>query len=153
MKKILLLLSITLSSIVSISQTLTINISENQFGIDENHSLIISHINDIETYSNTTEYSEITIVLDETIYYFNSVPVNLKYSNSYVITQTETSNQYTLYFTQLPIISVVSSNTIINEPKVLANLVYSDEEQVLVSNIGIEIRGGSSQAYPKKIMI
>ena len=150
MKKVLLLLSIISISIVSISQTLTVKISENQFGIDENHLLIVSHINDIETYNNTTEYSKIEIELDETIYYFDTIPVNLKYSSSYIVTQSDTSRKYTLYFTQLPIIVVESTDSIIDDPKVLANLVYSDEEQVLISNVGIEIRGGSSQSYPKK---
>lgn len=58
--------------------------------------------------------------------------------------------EYTLYFTQLPIISIESSNEILDEPKTLANFIYSDESQILISKIGIELRGGSSQKFPKK---
>ncbi|WP_298536986.1 CotH kinase family protein [uncultured Algibacter sp.] len=32
----------------------------------------------------------------------------------------------------------------------MADFIYSDSEQVLISNIGIELRGASSQSYPKK---
>jgi spore coat protein CotH len=149
MKKLFLLLSI-FNTLFCFSQNLTINISENHFGIDENHSLIVSHIENIQDYNNTSGFDEIIITLDQNDYSFNSIPVGLEYSNSYLITDTDASNQYTLYFTQLPIISIEPTTTIVDEPKVLANFIYSDDEQVLISNIGIEIRGGSSQAFPKK---
>ncbi len=150
MKKLFLLLSILFNTIFCFSQNLTISISENHFGIDENNSLIVSHIEGIENYTNTTGFDEIIINLDQNNYYFNSIPASLEYSDSYLITDTDTSIQYTLYFTQLPIILVEPTTAIVDEPKVLANFIYSDDEQVLISNIGIEIRGGSSQSYPKK---
>ena len=150
MKKLFLLLSILFNTIFCFSQNLTISISENHFGIDENNALIVSHIEDINDYTNTTGFDEITITLDQNNFYFNTIPASLEYSDSYLITDTRTLNQYTLYFTQLPIISIDSTTTIVDEPKVLANFVYSDNEQVLISNIGIEIRGGGSQSYPKK---
>jgi len=149
MKKLFLLLSIV-DTLFCFSQNLIINITKDHFGIDENRSLIVSHIENIENYNNTSGFDEIIIGLNQNDYSFNSIPVGLDYSNSYLITDTNTSNQYTLYFTQLPIISVESTAIIVNEPKVLATLIYSDNEQVLISNIGIEIRGGSSQAFPKK---
>ena len=149
MKKLFFLLSIS-NTLFCFSQNLTINISENHFGIDENHSLIVSHIENIQDYSNTSGFDEIIITLNQNDYSFNSIPVGLEYSNSYLITDTVTLSQYTLYFTQLPIISVEPTTTIVDEPKVLAYFIYSDDEQVLISNIGIEIRGGSSQAFPKK---
>ena len=147
MKKFLFFL-LVFNPIFSFCQILTINIPENHFKIDENNSLIVSHIADIDNYSNNTGFDEIIISLDQNNYSFNAIPVSLEYSDSYLITNA--SNQYTLYFTQLPIISVEPTTTIVDEPKVLANFIYSDKEQVLISNIGIEIRGGSSQSYPKK---
>ena len=60
------------------------------------------------------------------------------------------SDQFVLYFTPLPIISIETNNIIVDEPKVQAVFTYSDNEQTLSSNIGIEIRGGASQSYPKK---
>lgn len=145
----LILLSLIYSLVCS-SQVLTINVSENNFGIDESNSLIVSHIQNIGNYTNTSEYAEIVITLGQNNYNFSSIPDSLEYSNSYLIIDSSTSNQYTLYFTLLPIILIESNNTILDEPKILANFTYSDEEQVLVSNIGIELRGGSSQNYPKK---
>ena len=139
-----------LFSFVSTSQVLTIAVSENHFGIDELNSLIVSHLKDLETYTNTSDFDQIQLSLNQEIYSFNSAPFSLEYSKSYLITNTNNSNQYRLYFTPLPIILVASADTIVNEPKVLAHFIYSDKEQVLVSNIGIEIRGGSSQTYPKK---
>ncbi len=150
MKKSLLLFSILLNTIVSFSQILTINIPENHFRIDENNSLIVSHFEEIDNYTNITGFNEIIIILGQNNFYFNSIPANLEYSDSYLITDVNTSNKYTLYFTQLPIISVESTSTIVDEPKILANFIYADNEQVLISNIGIELRGVTSQSYPKK---
>lgn len=132
------------------SQNLTINVTENHFGIDESNALVVSHIENIDNYITITGIDEMIIKLDQNNFYFNSIPSSLKYSNSYIITDISTSNEYTLYFTQLPIILVEPTTTIVDEPKVLANFVYSDNEQVLISKIGIEIRGGSSKSYPKK---
>ena len=52
---------------------------------------------------------------------------------------------------QIPTIVISTDEEIVDEPKVPAILTYTDDEgQVLTSNIGIEIRGGFSQTYPKK---
>ncbi len=150
MKNFFLTLPIILNSIVCLSQSLTIDIPENHFKIDETNSLIVSHIENIETYNNITGFSEVVISLNQKDYNFDAMPTALEYSDSYLITETNTTNQYTLYFTQLPIISIESPNTILDEPKTLANFVYADSEQVLISKIGIELRGGFSQSFPKK---
>jgi spore coat protein H len=149
MRIYLLILSLSCTLICN-SQVLTINVSEHNFGVDESNSLIVSHIQNISNYSNTSEYDEIVITLGPNNYKFISIPESLEYSNSYLVTNSSTSNQYDLYFTLLPIILIESNNAIVDEPKVLANFTYSDEEQTLASNIGIELRGGSSQTYPKK---
>lgn len=150
MKKIFLLLSVMFNVIICFSQSLTLNITDNHFGVDKKHTLIVSHIDNIDNYSNTSGFDDIFITLNQESYYFNSIPNSLQYSDSYLVTEKGTSNQYTLYFTQLPIISIQSDTTIVNEPKVLAKFIYSDDEQILISDIGIELRGGVSQKYPKK---
>ncbi|MBC6401218.1 MAG: BspA family leucine-rich repeat surface protein, partial [Ekhidna sp.] len=134
----------------SYSQVLTINVSENNFGIDESNSLIVSRIQNIDNYTNTGQYDEIVITLGESSYNFTSIPNSIDYANFYLVTDNSTSKEYKLYFTPLPIILIDSENTIVDEPKVLANFTYADEEQVIVSNIGIEIRGRFSQSFPKK---
>ncbi len=59
---------------------------------------------------------------------------------------------YTLYKTELPIISVnTDSREIVDEPKILGNLqLWEKGEKTFESIIGIEIRGGFSQTFPKK---
>jgi spore coat protein H len=133
-----------------ISQVLTINVSENNFGIDENRSLIVSRIQNISNYEDTSNYDEIVITLGQNYYSFISIPNSLEYSSSYVVSDVNSSIQYTLYFSSLPLISINTDNTIVNEPKVLAEFTYSDDEQTVVSNIGIELRGGLSQSFSKK---
>lgn len=149
MKKVLFILSL-LYSTISDCQIFTVNVAENHFAVDDANDIIVAQLNDIEDQTDLSGYSDVKLILNEKNYNFNSKPSSLTYANSYLIIDIETSNQYILYFTQLPIIQIQSTTTIINEPKTLANFVYADSDQVVVSNIGIEIRGGSSQAYPKK---
>lgn len=137
-------------SIICNSQTLKFSVSNNKFGIDETLSIIVSRIQDIENYQDIKSYNEIVITLGDSDYSFISKPNSLEYSNAYIVQNTNSLNQYSLYFTELPIISIASDNEIVDEPKVLATLIYTDNEQTITSNIGIEVRGGFSQNYPKK---
>lgn len=60
---------------------------------------------------------------------------------------------FTLRFTNLPIVRIVTPNVIIDEPKKLARLTINsptDASYPITSFVGIEIRGGSSQSNPKK---
>ncbi|TGV03183.1 CotH kinase family protein [Flavivirga rizhaonensis] len=148
MKKNLFTVSFLISTLFCVSQTLNINISKDHFKIDQTRSLIISHIENIESFADLTSYTEVILFLDQVAYSFNTLPDSVTYKQSYTISNN--SNQFTLYFTSLPIISIETANTIVDEPKVLANFVYADSEQIVTSKIGIEIRGGSSQSYPKK---
>lgn len=147
MKTLILSLIFTVSCL---SQTLNIEIDESHFGIDHNNSIVLSHIDMIDDYTNTSEYQEIIISFNQQQYSFNTIPTRIEYSNSYTITSIITSDQYTLYFTELPIIAINTTQTIVDEPKVLAQLIYADDEQIVNSNIGIEIRGGVSKSYAKK---
>lgn len=147
-KEIILVLMLFINTLLCFSQTLNINIPDNQFQIDDTNLLIVSHIENIESYNNLSNYTEINLFLNQNIYSFVTLPNSLEYSDSYTLSNQ--TNQFTLYFTQLPIISIETENEIPDEPKVHANFVYADDEQIVVSNIGIELRGGSSLSYPKK---
>ncbi|MEP5339941.1 MAG: CotH kinase family protein [Algibacter sp.] len=148
MRKFFFIVSFLINSLFCTSQTLNINVSKDHFKTDLTRSLIISHIENIESFVDLTGYSEINIMLDDIPYSFETRPYDITYKQSYVINNN--SNQFTLYFTSLPIISIETDNTIVNEPKVLADFIYADNEQIVTSKIGIEIRGSSSQGYPKK---
>tara|TARA_B110000238_G_scaffold64559_1_gene70960 strand:- start:449 stop:2137 length:1689 start_codon:yes stop_codon:yes gene_type:complete len=130
------------------SNSLTITISKNKFGIDENKSIIISSIPNINDYSDLFGYEKLFIKLGNDTYTFSVVPKSINYSNSYEVNND--LKKYNLYFTPLPIVFIKTENKIIDEPKVLADFVYSDSTDVIVSKIGIEIRGGFSQTFPKK---
>lgn len=149
MKSYLLILAVLYFSL-SYSQTLSINITEKKFGLDQIHLIIVSRLQNIDEYQDIGDYNEINIRLGDRNYSFISPPDNLSYTNSYVVEDMMSSDQFVLYFTPLPIISIETNNIIVDEPKVQAVFTYSDNEQTLSSNIGIEIRGGSSQSYPKK---
>ncbi len=151
MKKIYsLIILVSLFQTFSMAQDLTIDIPENHFGIDDDNSIIVSRIENIENYDNLQTYNNLKINFGGNSFYFNTIPNNLQYSESYNVNNTDNSKQYTLYFTKLPIISITADEEIPDEPKILANFTYSDDLQTLTSLVGIELRGGSSLSYPKK---
>ena len=149
MKKLIIILFLT-NTLICFSQTLNINISENHFKIDQTRLLILSHIENIENYNDLSNYSEIIISFNQSKYSFISIPNSLEYTSSYKVSGSSSANPFKLYFTSLPIISIKTTNRIVNEPKVSANFTYSDDKQVLTSIIGIELRGGFTRGYPKK---
>lgn len=58
---------------------------------------------------------------------------------------------YTVYFTQVPIVHITTKHQIVDAPSVYANFALTDTTGTLAqSAMGIEIRGGSSQSFPKK---
>lgn len=60
-------------------------------------------------------------------------------------------NAVAVYFTDLPLIQVTSDEDILDEPKVPGHFsMWSTEQEISGYRIGIEYRGGSSQALPKK---
>lgn len=58
---------------------------------------------------------------------------------------------YTVYFTQVPVLHLTTRHQLADTPSVYARLALADTSGVLAETAtGIEIRGGSSQSYPKK---
>ena len=58
---------------------------------------------------------------------------------------------YTAYFTQVPVLHLTTKHQIVDAPSVYATLALADTSGLLAkSALGIEIRGGYSQTYPKK---
>ncbi|TAJ10719.1 T9SS C-terminal target domain-containing protein [Marinilabiliaceae bacterium JC017] len=146
--KFLTSISLLCISLAAYAHTLTISVEKGKFQIDHSLKLILSQIDNMEHYADLTNYEDVHIILGDNEYRFINPPEKIEYSNSYIIDLN--NEQYTLYFTQLPIITINTENAIVNEPKVLANFTYTDEDQSCSSMIGIELRGGSSQGYPKK---
>jgi len=64
---------------------------------------------------------------------------------------TANAKTYTVYFTRVPVLQVTTRHQIADAPSVYANLMLADTTGIITqSATGIEFRGGSSQAYPKK---
>jgi len=148
--RFILLYTAMLMSCYCHAQTLQIDVPERHFGIGESDKLLVSHLIGIDEQDSLEQYSDITIRLGDTGYTFDEIPTSLSYTESYYVTDMASGDRYKLYFTSHPIVYVSTDQEIVDEPKVPAMLTYADDEQEISSHIGIEIRGGNSQSYPKK---
>lgn len=145
-QKLTFLTVIFLFSLSSYSQKL--HIEKNQFQIDTIHNIIVSRLQNVNNSASGTSYDSAEIALNGDLYTFKNVPDTLSTAASYEILKEDKS--FTLYFTQLPLISINSSVTLVDEPKVATDLTHADDEQVFTSICGVEYRGGFSQTFPKK---
>ena len=147
--KYLLFLIIFSISPLSFSQNITINVGEGKYILDETLNLIVCN-EDITNYTNLTGSTSVTIVLNGNNYIFSTVPNSIVYGIQYLVNYN--SQEYKLYFSQLPLINITPSQEIVDEPKVSASFIFTDttSAQSITSFCGIEYRGGLSQTYPKK---
>lgn len=83
-------------------------------------------------------------------YHFASPITEFEYGKAYEATDTD-NESFEIYFTQLPIISIFTNDSIVDEPKVYAQFSLCQSNGVYIENsIGIEYRGGWTQSLPKK---
>jgi len=132
---------------VSAQSNYEINVINNRFQIDESKKLIICKV-DISSIPNLNDFTDVDLVLGASKYYFKIKPETIDYQTAYNVFKNNTI--YSLYFSVFPLISITTDNEIVDEPKRLANFYYADDESLKKSFVGIEIRGGFSQAFPKK---
>lgn len=137
-----------LSSALGVAQTLTIEVAEPQYQVDQSHNLIVVNMEDLTAYSDLSSFDELVMQLGQTSYAFNAMPTNLAHTTGYTVRGA--TAEFALYFTQLPVVSIVTQDSIVDEPKVLGQLTYVDGSQVLTSHLGVELRGGSTLTSPKK---
>lgn len=145
MKTFFLIFFLCFSSIVSAQNTL----NTEAFGIDEqNRIIVINHdVNDFNTIFGGKSF--ININSTHTFFFTNAddVQVGNKYDVNY------NGKMYNLYFSQLPIIKMEVADEIKDSPKVYGTFkLYAPGAQPVSSVMGVEYRGASSQAYPKKSM-
>ncbi len=130
------------------AQSVEIQIPANRFQVDDSLYIIVSQIDNIENYQDLGNFNEVKISMDGDVFRFKTVPKSLSYGGSFIVEKNAV--EFELFFTQLPIIFIETPNEIVNEPKRWANFRYSDDLQQLSSIVGVEIRGGFSQSFPKK---
>jgi len=149
--KILISLSLLLTSLMlsaGDSPNDTIRVAYGEYQIDQALKMVVCNT-DIKPYSDLSSFSSLYIQFGTgSIYAFRTIPSGLKTGGSYLITANNKS--YDLFFTELPLIQVQTDYYIGDEPKVPATFIISDTSETFTSFMGIEIRGGISQGYPKK---
>ena len=147
MKQKLLYLFFSLSFYISYAQEIII--PSNQYNIDANKSLIVTNM-DINYVNTTWEGEKSSITLD--VSYNFEIPVSvIKVGTPYSLINPSDSKKYILYFTALPLITITANSEIVNEPNVLGNFKLIESNQnIITSDIGIQLRGAYSQSLPKK---
>ena len=150
MKKIFILfLVLLLANIVKANDTIKIN--QNQYFIDTSKGLIITNMS-VATINSTFSNSKTHIFLNE-LCEFTSPLANIEIGTVYSVYIPSYNSNFALYFSELPIISITTDSSIVDEPDVLAYFKMIETNQnFLESNIGIQYRGGWSQFLPKKSM-
>jgi len=125
----------------------SITIPEFFYQIDHSKKLILVN-EDIDRLNNGMSGRIHELILDEQ-YAFENPPSAISAGTSYTVTH-HGGTTYTLFFTRLPLIEISTPNKIEDKPRVLAEFRMSEPNGNLIwSYIGIEIRGGHSQSYPK----
>ncbi len=110
--------------------------------IDEVHALIL--------FNGTASIPTLGFKIDGEKISFENLDADLQKGKAYAVLYKGKS--YTFYRTQLPIISLnTNDQEIVDDPKVSGKIqIFETGKPVFESLIGIEIRGGVSQTYPKK---
>lgn len=145
MKKLYIILFL-ISLSVQAQTPYEIDIPEHRYQIDLTNKIIICKI-DVEKLPDLGTYSSVVLKLDKN-YGFVTNPGKLTPKEAYKVQQG--TNEFTLFFSIFPLLSITTKLNIVDEPKRLCAFVYADEDNVQTSPVGIELRGGSSQRYPKK---
>lgn len=148
MKRLFLFAVLILIQATAFSQTLTIEIPVNQFRIDPYDHIIVVRIENIEQYTGLTQYEQIDLILTNFEYQFVTIPENLEYTGSYIVNNG--SDDYHLFFTQLPLLKIQSVGVITPGSKITAEFSYADDEQVLIAPIGINFQNSYLSSTPKK---
>ncbi|MEM9526443.1 MAG: CotH kinase family protein [Bacteroidota bacterium] len=117
-----------------------------QYAVDETAGLLLCRADLATLNAQTTQL--FTSVRAETNYELTTPVAALAYGTPYTVRRVGT--EFTLYFTQLPLLNIATNEEIPDEPKVPAVFRYGDDDQTLEGSLGIELRGGFSQTFPKK---
>ncbi|RZK35372.1 MAG: T9SS type A sorting domain-containing protein, partial [Hymenobacter sp.] len=122
-------------------------IAPNFYHVDEQHHLILVN-KAVEAIVASSGKASKSIVLNKE-YSFVEENATLGTEHSYTVAYANST--YTLCFTNLPIIHINTKHQIADAPSVYATFAMSETNgTVTKANLGIEIRGGNSQGYPKK---
>jgi hypothetical protein len=129
------------------AQTSKVAQVKDNYGIDFKNKIIVCHTVLMDSVSQNLKTTN-SFSLDKTSFSFIDAPILLQSTDRYLVVNVRDTFQ--LYFTQLPIIKLTPSDSIVNEPKRMARMSYADSTSSFKAAIGIEWRGNSALNYPKK---
>ncbi len=119
------------------------------------YSIESNVINNFEVFIEFQDYSTVhfndLLLINNSVNNLGSIEINTDYELQ--ITTNKITYNFTIQFTSLPIIQIITHDKIVDEPKTLARLVINDPnsiETTINSYAGIEHRGHTSQGHPKK---
>ncbi|WP_031426152.1 CotH kinase family protein [Flavimarina sp. Hel_I_48] len=146
MKKFYTLFLFFLISInLQAQESYNLAIPVDRYQIDPTNGIIICNI-DISQFPDLSSFESVVLELENT-YKFISNPGKISHQTTYTVENE--ARTYVLYFSNIPLIAI-NAESIVDEPKKTATFVYADADGVKKSITGIELRGGSSQRFPKK---
>lgn len=150
LKKVLLYIFFFHFSFAGISQLDTININQPYYSIDQGKKLILINA-DIQVLNQNYPGHKTAIRLEDSLYQFSDTVFTLQTGIRYGATLNDIL--YGIYFSELPVIRLVVNDTIRDSPKVLGHFeMLHPALETITHLVGVEYRGASSQAYPKKSM-
>jgi spore coat protein H len=150
LKKVLRYTFFLLYSHIGLSQNDTIQINPPYFSIDQGKKLILINA-DIQVLNQNYPGHKTAIRLEDSLYQFSDTVFTLQTGIRYGATLNDIL--YGIYFSELPVIRLVVNDTIRDSPKVLGHFeMVHPALETLSHLVGLEYRGASSQAYPKKSM-
>lgn len=124
----------------------TIEIPKESYRIDSEKKLIICNT-DISKF--TYDEKPISLTISGNEYKVLDHVTTLKIGNRYTLSYGY--ERLSIYFTELPLLSINTNSPIADSPKILAQIMLIENNGTSIkSNAGIEYRGATSQAYPKK---
>ncbi|MGH1337012.1 MAG: CotH kinase family protein [Aureispira sp.] len=146
-KRMLIILLLGCQSIYAQS-TGTLVVTPKYYHIDHDLHLILVN-QPLETLSNRGLPKNNLLV--DRYYDFQTPITNITVGQAYLVTRQGTTQSYQLFFTELPIIEITPTTTIVDEPSIPAQFTFTPSKGDIINSwIGIEYRGGSSQGLPKK---
>jgi len=147
--KTLLCLLFALLGCTTVQAGDTISLAPLWFQIDHQKHLVV--INRSADDINATWPSTKTALRLDTIYSFAEGHDAVAIGQAYMVTNAGNGVEYTVFFTQLPVVSIVTEEEIGEEDKVPAYMTMTESNgNTFFSHIGIRYRGSFSMTFPKK---
>ncbi|MFD2565107.1 CotH kinase family protein [Aquimarina rubra] len=145
MKLIFFLITLLLCAQLRSQSVDTIIPNQKSYAIDELHKMIVWNT-DISKYKNTGS-DKISVVFNHDIIFSEEIN-DINYTKGYEV---DYQNEvFKLYLTELPLIQIISSQQIKDDPKTRATLTFSNQDTLIKALTGIEYRGNISLKFPKK---